>query len=216
MKQETHIWLIRHGETVWNAARRLQGWQDTALNEVGEQQARDLAGFLASEHFGVQFDHVISSDLQRAAATAAIACAHTGLPVVLDGGFRERGFGVLEGRSWDSFGGRVPDQPSQSVEDSPQGGESILVFQQRVLSAVQALAQRYPGQKLAVFTHGGVIDMVWRRLLRVDLFAPRTQTILNTSINHFSVSPLEQGGEWVLQRWGLASHIDAGALDDLG
>ncbi|MGG4606203.1 histidine phosphatase family protein [Paenalcaligenes sp. Me131] len=212
----THIWLIRHGETAWNADRRLQGWQDIPLNEVGEQQAHNLANFLASDRFDVQFDQVVSSDLQRAAQTAAIACAHTGLGVVLDKGLRERGFGVLEGRSWDSFGGRVPDQPGDSADLAPEGGESIQTFQQRVLAAVEQLADKYPGQKLAVFAHGGVIDMVWRRLLQVDLFAPRTQTILNTSINHFSVSTSASGYDWTVQCWGQASHISDNALDDVG
>lgn len=212
----THIWLIRHGETSWNADRRLQGWQDIPLNDVGEQQARNLANYLASDRFDVKFDHVVSSDLQRAAQTAAISCAHTGLDVVLDKGLRERGFGVLEGRSWDSFGGRVPDQPGDSADLAPEGGEFIQQFQQRVLAAVERLADTYPGKKLAVFAHGGVIDMVWRRLLGVELNAPRTQTILNTSINHFTVTPLQPGYEWTVQQWGQASHIAENALDDIG
>lgn len=208
----TDIWLIRHGETSWNAERRLQGWQDVPLNGVGEQQARHLASYLASDRFEVAFDHVVSSDLQRAVQTAVIGCAYTGLDVVLEKGLRERGFGVLEGCSWDSVG--VPDQPS--TEFSPEGGESIHEFQQRVWAAVEKLADTYPGKKLAVFAHGGVIDMVWRRLLGVELTAPRTQTILNTSINHFTVTPLHPGYQWTVQQWGQASHIAENALDDLG
>lgn len=212
----THIWLIRHGETAWNASRRLQGWQDIPLNAVGEQQAKQLASYLASERFKVEFDHVISSDLQRAVQTAAISGAQLGLEVTVEQGLRERGFGVMEGRSWDSLGGRVPDQPGEAAEVVPEGAESILQFQQRVLAAVERLAVQYPSKKLAVFAHGGVIDMVWRRLLGVALSAPRTQTILNTSINHFSVTPLAQGYEWTVQQWGHIAHLDRNALDDVG
>lgn len=207
----THFYLIRHGETSWNADRKLQGWQDIALNDVGMKQAEYLQHHLSSEAFNTHIDRVVSSDLRRAADTARIASRHWGLPVELTDSLRERGFGAMEGQSWASLG--YPDQPEADNTDldaCANGGESLRTFQRRVLDAFESLASTHRGRHVMVFSHGGVIDMVWRKLNEISLFEPRKQSILNTSINHFSIGP---DGRWELQQWGLLPHLDT-ALDE--
>ncbi len=87
------ILLVRHGETDWNRARRMQGHIDIPLNTEGLRQARALGAALASE----KLDAIYSSDLQRARVTAqAVADVHQ-MTVVIDEQLRERCYGVFEG-----------------------------------------------------------------------------------------------------------------------
>ena len=89
----TRIVAIRHGETDWNAASRLQGQLDIPLNAIGRHQASTLAEALRDENLAM----VYSSDLGRAWQTASALAVPLGLPLVPDTGLRERCFGVFEG-----------------------------------------------------------------------------------------------------------------------
>ena len=82
--------LWRHGQTVWNAERRFQGQSDIALDDVGQAQAERAARLLAA----LRPDLIVSSDLSRAAQTAAPLSRLTGLAVTLDKDLRERSGGV--------------------------------------------------------------------------------------------------------------------------
>jgi broad specificity phosphatase PhoE len=94
---ETHLWLIRHGETMYNQERRIQGRLDIPLNENGKEQARLLAEWMRTR----PVDAVYASDLKRAVETAeAIARVH-GLTVNPLQGLRERSFGEGEGISFE-------------------------------------------------------------------------------------------------------------------
>lgn len=208
----TSICLIRHGETTWNAVRRLQGWQDIELNETGREQARALQSHLNSPAFHLPVDAIFSSDLQRASETAAIACQHWDIEIQQIQGLRERGFGTLEGQAWDAAGRHGPDQPDDTVDIdyAVAGGESLRQFQTRVLGCFEGLAQAHAGKSLLVFAHGGVIDMVWRKLNQQALNAKRTQAILNTSLNFFNI---DADLNWRCTLWGQLPHLDT-ALDE--
>ncbi|MCH1879461.1 histidine phosphatase family protein [Alcaligenes ammonioxydans] len=208
----TSICLIRHGETAWNAVRRLQGWQDIALNETGREQARALHSYLSSPAFQQSVDAVISSDLQRAWETAEIACQHWDIAIERLPGLRERGFGKLEGQAWDAAGRHGPDQPDDTVDIdyAVEGGESLRQFQTRVLDCFETLSQTHAGKNLLVFAHGGVIDMVWRKLNQQALNAKRTHAILNTSLNFFNI---DEGLNWTCTQWGQLPHLNT-ALDE--
>lgn len=212
---DTHFWLIRHGETDWNAMRKLQGWRDIALNETGIQQARVLAQALQTAALRHRIDTVYSSDLVRASETARIATAHFGLPVRTDAGLRERGFGAMEGSDWQSLkhSADVPGAFNIRDPDTPiPDGETLRAFQQRIVDTFQSLAQRLPGNNVMVFSHGGVIDAVWRRLNGVALEVPRPFDIRNTSINCFSI---RAGSDWIPGEWGIVDHLEQPALDEL-
>lgn len=208
----THFWLIRHGETQWNADRRLQGWRDIPLSAVGMQQARHLERYLRSPSFDAQVDHIVSSDLCRAYDTAQAAAAHFGLPIERDAGLRERSYGIHEGRDWASMAQSTPRIDLRDPELAIEQGESLLVFAQRVARGFEALAQRHPGRNVLVFSHGGVIDIAWRKASGLDFAVPRPAPILNTSINRFSIDGSRQ---WSLLDWGLTDHLAAEALDDV-
>jgi probable phosphoglycerate mutase len=210
----TQFWLIRHGETQWNALQRLQGWRDIPLNAQGVQQAERLGDYLRSS-FDVRVDAVVSSDLVRAFDTAQIAASHFGVPVVACADLRERNFGIYEGRDWASLNGEQNGQGGLNFRDPHQAveqGETLHRFDERIGTAFEVLAQRYAGQNVVAFAHGGVIDIAWRRASGLSLEAPRLGLILNTSINHFSI---DQSGNWSLVNWGQAEHLESSTLDDI-
>lgn len=205
--QTTHFWLIRHGETDWNAEQRLQGWRDMPLNAVGKQQAQAIRRLLEAQQ--VAFDAVLSSDLQRAIQTAEIALeGHSSTPLIQDPQLRERNYGIYEGHPWRQLL-QLPDQPEPEINlrdpnlDVPDG-ETLKVFHDRIVDAFLRIAQERPGQQLAVVAHGGVIDMVWRKTQNLGLTTMRPMRIMNASVNHFSIDKDQQ---WHEISWGQTQHL---------
>ena len=200
----TDFLFIRHGETDWNRQQRFQGQIDVPLNEAGQRQARRLGERLATE----PADHLISSDLQRAQQTAAPLAAAWQAPATLVPGLREQRFGVLEGLDVPTIQTRHPDLWAQWLEHRADfalpGGESLRQFHTRVIVAVKALAEAYPGRRLAVVTHGGVLDMLWRTAHGLALDGLRTCDIPNTGLNHLRWHQ----GTLDIVRWADASHLE--------
>lgn len=213
--QKTTIVLIRHGETAWNAERRLQGHIDIALNAEGERQAEALAAALAAE----RFDAVVASDLLRARQTAAAIARRYAQEVATDAALRERCYGAFEGLLYDEIERRYPAEfaawRSCDVDAAlPHGerpGETFRQFYRRAVGAIDAWAQAYPGGKLALVAHGGVLECAYRHALGLPLESPRTFKVLNASINRF----LADGGKLVLESWGEVAHLPPRALDEL-
>jgi probable phosphoglycerate mutase len=183
----TDLILIRHGETDWNVQGRFQGQIDVPLNATGQHQAALLAERLARE----RFDAFYASDLLRTRQTAAPAAAKLALDAALDAGLREQHFGILEGLSFDEVQARHPEALAAWLRHDPDyalpAGESVRAFHARVVGAVRALAARHAGQRLAVVTHGGVLDMIFRTVHALPLVGPRTCPIPNAGLNHLRV-----------------------------
>ncbi len=149
----TDLVLVRHGETEWNRMRRVQGRTDIPLNETGRTQARDAAARLRSS--GARLDAVASSPLARAAETAAIIADGLGLGgVELLDELVERDYGDAEGLGDAEiaarYGGHLEARESR---------EAVVA---RVKPALLALADRHPGERLLVVSHGGVIGSLVR------------------------------------------------------
>jgi len=209
----TTFWLIRHGETQWNADRRLQGWRDIPLNDTGLRQARQLSGMLRPPRFDAAIDVIVSSDLSRASETARIAAAHFGIAIEAFAPLRERNYGIYEGQDWvrleDPNGAKVDFHSPDWVVDQ---GETLSQFRDRIDKAFAELALRHAGKNVLAFSHGGVIDIAWRLATGAGFEVPRPGPILNTSINQFSI---DAHGTWQLLEWGHTAHLDEAALDDV-
>ena len=121
--------LWRHGQTVWNAERRFQGQSDIPLDEVGQAQAGRAARLLAA----LRPDLIVSSDLSRAAQTAAPLSRLTGLEVTLDKDLRERSGGRWEGLTDTEIRTRYP---VEHASWTPPDGEPSAVVAERVASAL--------------------------------------------------------------------------------
>jgi probable phosphoglycerate mutase len=222
----TTILLIRHGETAWNAERRLQGHLDIALNAEGERQAAALGRALAGEYI----DLVVSSDLARARQTAeAIARARGGARVGADAGgqagvqtdpkLRERCYGGFEGLLYSEIAARFPLEfaawQARNVDaELPPGencGETFRQFFDRALSAILGHAAEHPGKTLALVAHGGVLECAYRAALGLPLETPRDFKVHNASVNRF----VAEEGRLRLVSWGEVGHLQQKVLDDL-
>ena len=238
--EPTRIVAIRHGETAWNRETRMQGQLDIALNANGLRQARSLAAALADE----AFDAIYSSDLLRAQQTAQVLSSQCGIatllepprgagragpalgalrescprPIVTDIGLRERCFGAFESLTYADVLVRWPDQARRwhhrDPDFGPAQGEVLRDFNQRCLHTLTRLAAAHPGRNIAIVTHGGVLDCLYRAATRIDLQAPRSWELGNASINRLLYTP--QG--FTLVGWSDDAHLqDAdqdAALDD--
>ena len=206
----TRILAIRHGQTAWNAARRIQGHTDIELDALGRWQADRLAEALA----GQPLDAVYSSDLARARQTAAPLAERAGLTLRIDAGLRERGFGDFEGLSFVQVEQRWPEQAERwrrrDPDFGPGGGEVLREFRDRVADAVERLAQAHRGQCIALVTHGGVLDLLYREATRLALDAPRTWQLANAGINRL----LHASEGLVLVGWGDVGHLEGATLSD--
>ena len=174
----TEIWFIRHGETDWNRQRRLQGWQDIPLNEAGRQQAATGRAH-ARRGRPDALRRPYSSDLQRARDTAQPVAEQLDLRIRTEPGIRERGFGVLEGLDLEHIDTLAPAAAASLESRDPlrplDGGETLGQFQSRVISTVDDIAGRHGGERIMLFTHGGVLDIVWRHASGVPLNARATR-----------------------------------------
>ncbi len=210
MLAATRLVAIRHGETAWNAVQRLQGWQDIPLNPRGRRQAAALGPALAGEGLVA----VVASDLQRARQTGQALADALGLPLLAEPALRERGFGVLEGLTPAQIEADRPDDArrwrTREPAWQPEGGESLLAFQARSLAAVERIAARFAGQAVALVSHGGVVDLLYRAATRVPLDLPRSWALGNATVNRLLHTP--QG--LTLVGWNDTAHLDALAADD--
>ena len=204
MQAVTRILAIRHGETDWNRATRIQGQIDIGLNETGRWQARRLAVALADEELAA----VYSSDLARALETARQLAQPRHLDVIADRGLRERGFGRFEGSTFVEIEARWPDDAARWRRRDPQfapgGGETLIDFYARCIGAATLLAQAHAGQSIALVAHGGVLDCLYRAASHIALDAPRSWDVRNAAINRLLHTP--QG--FSLVGWGDAFHLE--------
>ena len=162
--------LWRHGQTPWNAEHRFQGQSDVPLDETGQAQAERAARLLA----GLRPDLIVSSDLSRAAGTAAALARRTGLEVTFDKDLRERHGGRWEGLTDTEIRTRYP---VEHASWEPPDGESSAVVADRVAAALHRtaglLAHDDASGLAVVVSHGAALRLGMSRLLGMpdDLFS---------------------------------------------
>ncbi len=207
----TRIIAIRHGETAWNVDTRIQGHLDIPLNDIGLWQARRLGAALAGEPLAA----IYASDLGRAMQTAQAVADVAGRTVVPNTGLRERAFGRFQGRTFAEIEAAWPEDAllwrrRDPAFAPPEGGESLLVFRDRVLRTLGRLAARHVGEQIVLVGHGGVMDVLYRAATGQELQAPRTWALGNAAVNRLLWTP----DTLTLVGWADTGHLDAAALDE--
>ena len=193
MEDMTRIILVRHGQTQWNLERKYQGHSDVALTDTGREQARRVAERLAGE----KIDAAYSSDLSRAAETAACIAAKHGVPVTPLPDLREIMFGEWEGLTYDEITARWPGALeklwSRPGEVEIPGGESFARVQERAYGAVREIVSRHPGETVLITAHGGTNGVILCAALGMGLNRVWSVRQDNTAVNM-----LEYYGERIL------------------
>jgi uncharacterized phosphatase len=182
----TLLTLVRHGQTDWNRARRIQGSTDIPLNATGEADARAAAELLA----GAEHHAIYASPLVRAQQTARIIAGHLGLDEpTLTRDMREREFGEGEGILVEEYIQRYGDWHSEVP-----GAESLDQVRVRALAALDVIARDSrrrsspAAESVIVVTHGGVIRSLLMHVSGGTL--PREGEVLrNGSVHRFEASP---------------------------
>ncbi len=193
--------LVRHGESQWNAQRRVQGQSCAGLSERGRAQAKVLASHIATRFGRIE---LVSSDLQRAAETAAVITDVLGVDVTFDVALRERSFGKWEGRLVDDVAADEPERWRRwrSGEDviAEVDGESSDALSARVVPAIaKHLDATDDGHVTVVVAHGGTI---WHGIHGMfDLARPTLGGVANVAMTTIGAS-----GE---HRWLEAWNVDA-------
>ena len=182
----TTLILVRHGETDWNAQDRWQGHSDTALNEVGREQARRLTDELEP------VDALYSSDLRRARDTAEIIAERLHLEIRLDPRLRERGFGSWEGLTTEEIESSFPEEQARwraGIGAGPHDAEPFEAFAARVGSFVDDVVSLHPGDEVLVVTHGGTIRVVHALATGLDYVRDHRSipAVANCSSSRFAV-----------------------------
>lgn len=203
------ILLIRHGETAWNAEKRMQGHLDIRLNAAGLRQAAALGRALRHE----QLDAIVSSDLQRALQTAQAVATGRNLTISTETGLRERCFGAFEGLLYADLAGAHPDAyrawKARELDARYPSGvnqtETLREFSARVLATIDRLAATGAHRKIALVTHGGVLECAYRAATGTALQSARDFDILNASVNrlHWTPSGMQ------VAAWGDVRHLQA-------
>lgn len=205
MSQPTQLFLVRHGETLWNIERRFQGYLDSPLTKAGIQQTQAIGNRLQNE----QFDVVYSSDLGRAFQTAQAITTQTGQSIIQEKQLREKNLGIFQSLNHEEIVARYPEENARYRSYDPDyiipEGESARQFYHRCAAIMTRLAEQHNGKKVLVVTHGGVISMFLKHVLGIPLKAPRRFHVLNTSINVFSYN--HHDNVWNLDRWGDTCHL---------
>ena len=206
----TRLCVVRHGETAWNAEHRVQGQLDVPLNEVGQAQARAAALALARE----KFDAIYASDLSRARQTAAPTAESLSMEVLLERDLRERHYGIFERLTYAEVKLRYPEDYARFEARDPdyafRTGESLRDFSARSIAIISRIADRHKSRSILVFTHGGVLDKLYRHITGLPLSAPRDFGIPNAGLNRIELTP----GGWQIRSWADVAHLGR-ALDDL-
>ena len=210
------VYLVRHGETQWNAERRIQGQSDSPLTDKGVQQAWQVAE--RARTLGIT--HVISSDLGRTQQTARIIADACGCDVTLEPRLRELDMGVLEKRPIDTLTETEEGWRRTLVNGTEDGripeGESMQELSVRMHAALAECLKLPAGSRPLLVSHGIALGCLVSTILGLPAWAERRLRLRNCSISRVDYQEsLWLASGWVVETAGDISHLDAPALDEL-
>lgn len=190
----TTIGIVRHGITEWNLLGIAQGSSNIPLNKTGREQAVALSERLAAEE---DWDLIIASDLMRARETAEIIGAKLGLSIShFDTRLREMNGGEIEGTTEDE---RV-EKWGTDWRSLDLGMETREAVAERATAALQDIVKDYPGKRVLVVSHGGLIGLTLKSLL--------PEQFKKTLLDNTSITILENlEGAWQCPLYNCTRHL---------
>lgn len=190
----TTICLVRHGETDWNAAGRIQGREDTPLNSAGREQARCAGRYLQSW----QWDILVASPLSRASDTARIIGEAVGLPLETRfDGLMERDYAVASGMTPAEIAQVYPDGAIPGLETRP-------TVQARMMAVLNQLTVDYSAKRIIAVSHGGAINTVLAHLSNGEIGTGKTQ------LGNACITLLQHThGAWEIEYYNYLGHLPA-------
>ena len=208
---DTHLFLVRHGETDFNLQGIVQGrGVNTSLNETGMQQARALANRFANE----TIDAIYSSPLTRAHETASFVAAAIGIErIATDPDLEEMSWGVFEGQSQsEQLSAAFADMKKRwhdgEHDFSVAEGESLTQVQTRGVNAIRRIVDSEPGRRVLVVAHGRFLRILLASLL--DEYGIKRMEELehtNTGVNYL----VHRNGQYQSEYLNCTVHLDGGS-----
>ena len=196
--------FIRHGSSTWNEEQRIQGQLDPPLSASGEVQAARLGERLRN----LEPAGFYSSDLSRAASTAAAIATRNGCQPTFLPGLREIALGEWEGLSRNEIKAAYPAQwerwRARPSWDIVPGAEGTAPFEERVGAVLDTITERHRTGQVLIVTHGGVIQVALLRILGRGSDGLFQFTIENTSLTVLEGRP----GRWVVARVNDTCHLN--------
>ena len=184
------LFLVRHGETLWNRESRIMGQSDIELTEKGRRQAERLGEALKDE----KMDAIYSSSLTRTKQTAGEIARFHGLEVVADDGLMEIDAGEVDGLTYEELmakhGEFLKEWATKGASLKVPGGESIGELQERAWATVSGLAEAYAGRTVVAVSHSLAIQTIICTALDMS-FANMRRLRMDLA----SISILHFGGE---------------------
>lgn len=200
----TTVYMVRHGETDWNRAHRMQGWTDIPLNERGREQAAFAAKVLAL----VPLDVIYTSPLKRAEKTAEIIRGERKIPLFAEKGFIEINLGKWDGHTPDEMDALYPGQydiwRSTPGDVHIDGGETFAKVQERAWKAFLSMVDKEKGKHILLVSHMGCLSTILFKIAGYPLNDLWKHPIGNCALCRVDI---EADGTMHIEEWGRDDYI---------
>jgi Fructose-2,6-bisphosphatase len=202
------LYLIRHGETEWNKARRFQGWTDIELSDEGVEQAR----LLGQRFTKINIDEIYASPLKRAVATALPIAKTKGIDIIKNENFKEINFGEWEGMTASEISAKYGKDFDDFIV-APEKGEfpgdiSFDKVIDRIKVGLEEVLYEKKDKNIVIVSHGGIIRLMIQYLMEFDGEWYNKTWIDNTSI---SLIEIRKRGK-LMRVLNDRSHLNNGIL----
>lgn len=205
------LYLVRHGQTIWNSTGKYQGRTDVPLSDKGLAQAEKTVEWFKNIHL----DGVITSPLQRAARTAQGIAETHGLPLEKDDRLMELSFGDWEGKTYQEIEAIWPGMIEVMYHDAGSlklpHGESFEECQERCMKTIQGLVDRGDNRTYAIVCHGAALRTIICGLIRIPLARSWNLALSNASISQINIYPGDMNMLYMLNSTDHLGELKSGS-----
>ncbi|KGX83198.1 MULTISPECIES: histidine phosphatase family protein [Pontibacillus] len=165
----TNIYFTRHGETIWNTNKLMQGWKDSPLTDKGIKQAHQLSERLSDIHLNA----VYSSTSKRAIDTAEIIKGDRPFEIVKLDSLREISFGNWEGKTFEENKEESPEE-WRAFWETPHlftnnSVESFVKVQERMVNIFKEIVEQHPFQDICIVSHSIALNLLMNYIEKTPL-----------------------------------------------